>query len=55
VKVKMVLLFFILSLLIATFGAFPRDAKDKGSRQLQSPQAATAETERDLQTLANNP
>ena len=54
-KVKVVLLFFILSLLIATSAHFQGMRKDKGSRQLQSPQAAAAETERDLQTLANNP
>ena len=56
-KVKVVFLFFILSLLIATSAQFQGMRKDKGSMEKEAiadSRAAAAETERDLQTVAKN-
>ena len=56
-KVKVVFLFFILSLLIATSAQFQGMRKDKGSMEKEaiadSP-GGSGETERDLQTVAKN-
>lgn len=55
-KVKVVFLFFILSLLIATSAQFQGMRKDKGSMEKEAiaDSPGAAETERDLQTVAKN-